>query len=133
MTYLNEATALAALVLQCLLLRGFLPHVKLSPNTATSLLARAIFIASALATVRLGYYDLWRPLASAAGWIDWPGMSMRSQMWNAGFNAGLSLGSYYALRALHSALPACDRNQYTWLTAPFYPSRCVLIFARRRD
>ncbi len=74
--------------------------------------------------VRIITYDVvWLLLANPrAAWVAY---------WNISFCAMATLGSLAALWAMYLNIPDEERGDYSWLTAPWYPSQSPLNFRRK--
>jgi len=130
--FINEVAAVVAIALLSLVARGFLPHISAQDRRA-ALLTQFMFVALAISGIRTAYYDLWRSFARYTGLIDVPDLRLSSQILNFGFDVMIAWGCWRALKALHLSLPEADQRHYNWLTAPFHPSSCVMIFRRAKD
>ena len=126
MTYLNETTAVIALILMALVAKGFGSHVTLRGHSPVNYLMQGIFIGSIGISGRIALYDFIRPVMRFYDLLAGPGAALDVQIYNAGFNCIFALAAWRILVALHASLPEDDRANYTWLTAPFYPARINL-------
>lgn len=131
MIYLNEMTAVIALILMALVAKGFGSHMTLRGHSPVNYLMQGILIGSMGISGRIALYDFIRPVMRFYEVLPGPGMGIDTQLYNAGFNTLFALAAWRILVALHAALPEAARADYTWLSAPFYPRRINLF--RRND
>lgn len=75
--------------------------------------------------LRTLYWDAFRNLAPEELWTWWYDWSGESSI-NVFFNVLVILAGYHSLKALHLAIPADVRAEYSLIGAAFYPRRRVL-------
>jgi hypothetical protein len=124
MSYMNEVSALIAMFLMALVLRGLGPYVRIRPNlNKYDLMRLSVFMVSALAVSRMFWWDLLRPFLGTVGVMPPADQNIWWELLNTGFNIWAAMAALAALAALHRSLPASEREYYNWLTAPFFPGR----------
>lgn len=123
MILLNDITGVVALFLMMLVTIGFAPYVKLSGKDPAHYLQQGLAVASFAIAMRLGYHDILRPILIAMDLVSFDHIPLSEQILNAVLNVTIATAAYRILIGLHASLPVLERDNYNWITAPFYPKR----------
>lgn len=129
MNWLNEITAVFALLIWLLVIRGFWPHLRLRGTGPLHFMVQGVSTISAVVVVRLVYWDIVRPALRLLELLPPIQQGLSYPLINGMFNSVTALAGYLILVGLHHTLPEEKRRFYSPLTAPFYPGG-ILFFKK---
>ena len=132
MIWLNEITAVPALLIWMLILRGFWPHLRFRGDGPLHYMVQGVSLVSAVLSMRLFYWDILRPGLRYADLLPEVEPTVSRALVSGGFNIATCVAGYLILRGLYQTLPEDDRPFYNVLTAPFYPNG-ILFFRKDRE
>lgn len=133
---INEITALLAMLLLLLVLRGLGPGLIAPANRSIQHLSRGMFITGCAIVLRFAYWDFLFEIAMRIRPESAADLRMVGVWINGAANMMLVAGSFFVLRALLERIPASQRSHWNIITVAFYPSG-IRLFSRadreRRD
>lgn len=112
--------ALCGVVVLSLVLRGFLPYLRAERGTAAWYMAMFFVVKSLVGIIRMGYWDVGRPLWRYANGQDWQVLDAQGVWVNTGLAIGAIVCGLFGLMALWRSIPDDERHNYSLITAPFY-------------
>lgn len=129
MTWLNEITAIPALVVWLLIFRGFWPHLRFHGDGPLHFMVQGVSTVAVTLVGRLLFWDLFRPTLRVFGYLPPLQSDLTVSFANAGFNVAATIAGVLILIGLHRTLPPEDQAKFSIWRAPFYPDG-ILFFRK---
>jgi hypothetical protein len=124
--YLNEMMAALALAVMGWATLGYVPHIRRSAPGAGRYMQMFVCGIGLVQCARTAWWDLLRVYLGVIGWMAPTSMALPLQLLNAGFNLGVAISGYLALKALHLSLPMAERAQFNAFSIVWYPREISL-------